>query len=141
MKMNGSRLRPFLCVGLAYFVIGVIAPYLLLNQFVEPGSWSSFWGIFWSLMGGTAGAVGALGIIYAFNSGGKPLQVMPLVFGGAPIINTFAETTSHALAGDAVTSIDPMFFLSLAIVIVGAVTVLLSAPKGHAPKPAADPPA
>ena len=26
MKMAGSRLRPFLCVGLAYFVIAVLLP-------------------------------------------------------------------------------------------------------------------
>ena len=42
----------------------------------------------WSLAGGAAGAIGALGIILAFNFGGRPIYVMPLVFGGAPVVNT-----------------------------------------------------
>ncbi len=132
-KMNGSRLRPFLCVGMAYFVIAVIVPYVLLFRFTEAGGWNSYSGVFWSLMGGAAGAIGALGIIYAFNFGGKPLFVMPLVFGGAPVVNTFTETISHTLAGDKVSAIGWPFFLSLAVVIIGAVTVLISAPRGHAP--------
>jgi hypothetical protein len=133
-KMNGSRLRPFLCVGLAYFVIAVVVPYFLLLKFPEPGSWTHVDGVMWSLMGGTAGALGALGIIYAFNFGGKPIFIMPLVFGGAPVVNTLAETISHNLWAQLSTS----FFLSLGVVIFGAVTVLVSAPKG-AHKPVAQP--
>ena len=33
------------------------------------------------------GAIGAVFIIYAFRSGGLPTYVMPLVFGGAPVVN------------------------------------------------------
>ncbi len=131
-KMNGSRLRPFLCVGLAYFVIAVVVPYFLLIKIPEPGSWSHVDGVMWSLMGGTAGALGALGIIYAFNFGGKPIFIMPLVFGGAPVVNTLAETISHNLWAQLSTA----FFLSLGVVILGAVTVLVSAPKGPHAKPA-----
>ncbi|MEM8541289.1 MAG: hypothetical protein AAGF25_10075, partial [Pseudomonadota bacterium] len=75
-KMDGSRLRPFLCVGLAYFAIAVIGPMLMLPSFQEPGGWApdgDWLGIAWSLGAGAAGAIGALGIIYAFNSGGKPI--------------------------------------------------------------------
>ncbi|MEQ1904737.1 MAG: hypothetical protein ABL888_11165 [Pirellulaceae bacterium] len=135
-KMNGSRLRPFLCVGLAYFVIAVVVPYFLLIKFPEPGSWTHVDGVMWSLMGGTAGALGALGIIYAFNFGGKPIFIMPLVFGGAPVVNTLAETISHNLWDQLSTS----FFLSLGVVILGAVTVLVSAPKGPHGKPVVAPP-
>jgi hypothetical protein len=70
-------------VGLAYFVIAVLAPLPLMQLFVEAGTWT-FRGVAWSLAGGAAGALGALGIIMAFNFGGKPIYVMPLVFGGAP---------------------------------------------------------
>ena len=42
-------------------------------------------GTAWSLGGGAVGAIGALGVIMAFNLGGKPVYVMPLVFGGAPV--------------------------------------------------------
>ena len=55
-KMAGSRLRPFLCVGLAYFLIAVILPALILLGWREPGRWSLL-GSLWSL---GAGAFGAL---------------------------------------------------------------------------------
>lgn len=129
MKMAGSRLRPFMCVGLAYFAIAVVAPLILMPAFpAEPGSGSSFWGIFWSLLAGTAGAIGALGIVYAFNFGGKPIFVMPLVFGGAPVINTFATM----LGEGTLSQVSVPFFLSLFLVICGAVTVLVFAPKPEA---------
>lgn len=125
MKMGQSRLRPFLCVGLAYFVIAVVAAYFLLQQFPEAGGWNTS-GVIWSLLGGAAGAFGALGIIYAFNFGGKPIFVMPLVFGLAPVVNTFTEITSKGLKSE----VSNAFYLSLAVTILGAVMVLVCAPKG-----------
>ena len=132
-RMQGSRLRPFLCVGLAYFTIAVIVPLLLSGSFPEPGSWDSVSGIGWSLLAGAAGAIGALGIIYAFNFGGKPIFIMPLVFGIAPVVNTLTETFSKNL----LSQVTPTFLGSLAMVICGATIVLVFAPRGHKPKPAA----
>ena len=85
--MHHSRLRPLICVGLAYFVIAVIVPYFFLGELGEDSTYRSL-GTLWSLLAGAFGAVGALGIIMAFNSGGQPVFVMPLVFGGAPVVNT-----------------------------------------------------
>ena len=134
-RMNGSRLRPFLCVGLAYFAIAVIVPLFLLGTFEEPGGFQNIGGVFWSLAAGAAGAIGALGIIYAFNFGGKPIFVMPLVFGFAPVINTFTETLTKGLFSQ----VSTMFFVSLSMVIAGAVIVLVFAPRGKPPaKPAAE---
>jgi hypothetical protein len=131
--MAGSRLRPFLCVGLAYFAIAVIVPLILIPNFPpEPGSWDSVSGIGWSLLAGAAGAIGALGIIYAFNFGGKPIFIMPLVFGIAPVVNTLTETFSKNLLGQ----VSPLFLASLATVIIGATIVLVFAPRGPRPKPA-----
>ena len=134
-KMNGSRLRPFLCVGLAYFAIAVVAPYFLLPYFPESGEWltPTGWisaGVWWSMAAGAVGAIGALGIIYAFNFGGKPIFVMPLVFGFAPVVNTLVETTSKGLLSE----VQPLFYGSLALVITGAVMVLVFAPKSAPPK-------
>ncbi len=131
-KMGGSRLRPFLCVGLAYFVIAVIGPLLMLPSFQEPGGWvpdGNWLGIAWSLGAGAAGAIGALGIIYAFNFGGKPLFIMPLVFGFAPVVNTMTTIVTDNLFG----RVSYMFFASLAMVIAGAVIVLVFAPRGKPP--------
>jgi hypothetical protein len=66
--------------------------------------------------------VGALGIILAFNYGGKPVFVMPLVFGGAPVVTTM--WSRHFGAG---------FLAGLMVVIAGAVIVLVTAPKGDKP--------
>jgi hypothetical protein len=80
------------------------------------------------LMGGACGAVGALGIILAFNSGGKPVFVMPLVFGGAPVVNTLFAIAKlnqwHAVS--------PFFWSGLILVIAGAAMVLIFAPRGDA---------
>ncbi len=131
--MNGSRLRPFICVGLAYFLVAVVVPFLVLAAQAEPepGGWN-FLGTAWSLGAGAAGAFGALGIIMAFNFGGKPVYVMPLVFGCAPVVNTFVSVVGLVRAGHAL-NISPIFYAGLIVVAVGAVTVLVFAPKPHKP--------
>ena len=137
MHMGGSRLRPFLCVGLAYFAIAVVVPVAVLGVWPEPGQWTIS-GTLWSLAGGAAGAIGALGIILAFNFGGKPIYVMPLVFGGAPVVNTFITI----LGSGAWDKVPILFYVSLLMVVAGAVTVLIFAPKaGGTPHAAAAIPA
>jgi len=126
--MHHSRLRPLICVGFAYFVIAVIVPYFFLGEMGEASTYRSV-GTLWSILGGTFGAVGALGIILAFNSGGRPVFVMPLVFGGAPVINTLVSISStHQWS-----NVNPFFWAGLILVVVGAAMVLAMAPRGDAP--------
>jgi MFS family permease len=132
--MQNSRLRPFLCVGLAYFALAVVVPYLILAVSPEPSRFN-FIGTMWSLIAGAAGAIGALGIIMAFNFGGRPVFVMPLVYGGAPVVATLVSTAVAGLWGH----IGPMFLAGLILVIAGAVMVLVFAPKGHGPVHAQSP--
>ncbi len=119
-----ARLRPFVCVGLAYFVIGVVVPAVVLKIKGESGGWT-LKGILYSLAGGALGALGALGIIMAFNFGGKPMVVMPLVFGGAPVVNSFLTITMAKRMKE----IGPVFLAGLVMVLLGAVTVLIARPK------------
>ncbi len=133
--MGSGRLRPFICVGIAYFFVAIVGPLLLmlvLGQEKGEGLFSGWTttGIFWSLAGGAAGALGAFGIILALNYGGTPTFVMPLVFGTAPVINTFIMLTVNKKWGE----ISPFFAAGLILVAAGAVTVLLTAPKGAPPK-------
>ena len=131
LAMLGSRLRPFICVGLAYFLIAVLVPLALLGLWTEQGNFTAV-GSLWSLAGGTAGAVGALGIILAFTFGGKPVYVMPIVFGGAPVINALVSISRAGTWNQA----HPLFYAGMLLVIGGAVTVLVFAPRGgHAPAP------
>ena len=82
----------------------------------EKGEWT-LPGIIWSLAGGALGAIGALGIILAFTFGGRPIYVMPLVFGGAPVVNAFLTI----YMARRVKEIGPLFLAALIIVILGAV--------------------
>jgi hypothetical protein len=128
--MQHSRMRPFVCVGLAYFVVAVVVPNLLLTGWSENSHYANLSGTFWSLAAGAAGALGALGIIMAFNFGGKPVYVMPLVFGGAPVVNTLFSAVSKGLLNN----LHPMFLAGLILVIAGAAMVLVFAPRGIPPK-------
>ena len=127
MGLGGNRLQAFLCVGLAYFGIAVVVPVILLGGGVSTG-WSTT-GVMWSLGGGAAGAFGALGIIFAFNFGGKPVYVMPLVFGCAPVVNAFVTNYKAGTWGD----VSAFFAAGLILAAVGAMTVLFFAPVQHKP--------
>ncbi|NBW96736.1 MAG: hypothetical protein EBR28_08395 [Planctomycetia bacterium] len=129
-----SSLRPFMCVGLAYFLIAVLAPLALLARGGERGAWSAK-GVLWSLLAGTAGALGALGVILALGFGGKPIYVMPLVFGGAPVVNTLLT----AFMNKAFDQLKAPFLAGLILVVLGAVTVLVfkPQPQPHTPPAAA----
>lgn len=139
-KMGGSRLRPFCCVGIAYFLIAVAVPVMILMA-APDGITLTFEqilsGMTWAVLAGGAGAMGALGIILAFNYGGKPIFVMPLVFGFAPVINTFV---SMFVAGT-LDKISLYFIGALLLGIAGAVTVLVFAPKAkpHGAAPSTSP--
>ena len=126
-----SSLRPFVCVGLAYFLIAVLIPLVLLSR-GERGGWTTK-GVVWSLLAGAAGAFGALGVILALGFGGKPIYVMPLVFGGAPVVNTLFT----AFMNRAFDQLKAPFLAGLILVILGAVTVLVFKPQPQAAAPAA----
>ncbi|MGD9645985.1 MAG: hypothetical protein AB7U73_09740 [Pirellulales bacterium] len=135
MAMGGSRLRPLLCVGIAYFAIAVVVPVVALALGQESAGKFTFWGVSWSLAGGALGAIGALGIILAFNYGGSPAYVMPFVFGFAPLINGFItvglsgkyrEMSSLTLGG---------MMAGLIMVSMGAFLVLFCAQKVAMHKP------
>jgi hypothetical protein len=119
-----SNLRPFMCVGIAYFVIAVIVPLALLARGGERGGWTNK-GVLWSMLAGTAGALGALGVILALGFGGKPIYVMPLVFGGAPVVNTLLT----AFMNRSFNQLKAPFLAGLILVIMGAVTVLVFKPQ------------
>jgi hypothetical protein len=125
--MGGSRLRPLICIGIAYFLIAVVVPLLLLMPLGDSGNWG-LQGSLWSLGAGALGAIGALGTILAFACGGKPFTVMPVIFGCAPVINTLATIAlAHTPSG----AVSPWFLAGMLIVAAGAATVLVFGPRAH----------
>lgn len=123
--LNGDRLKPLICVGAAYFIVAILLPSgILMARGELGGDWPAT-GITWSMMAGVAGALGAMGIILALTSGGRTIYVMPLVFGGAPVVNTFLSMFMTKEKQ----SIHPIFYVGLVLVITGAALVLTYAPK------------
>jgi len=135
--LSNDRFKPLICVGAAYLIIAIIVPVCILASRGQlSGGWT-FTGISWSMLAGSAGAMGALGIILALSSGGSPTYVMPLVFGGAPVVNVFL---AMYMSGAWKQGVNPVFYAGLILVIAGAITVLIFSPKSqkpHAEKPVA----
>jgi hypothetical protein len=122
----GSPFRALLCVGLAYMAIGVLVPSAALTAQGELGrGWNSS-GFFAATFAGALGALGAVFIIYAFRAGGVPAYVMPLVFGGAPVVNVIVTMVLHPPK----VSPNPMLFVGMLLVAVGAGLVLYFKPQG-----------
>jgi len=119
-----NPLRALLCVGVAYFLIGVLVPVAWLGAQGELKGFNSG-GVTWATIGGTLGAVGAICIILAFRSGGLPTYVMPLVFGGAPLVNVLFSMWLHPPK----TSPNPLLYVGFVLVALGAGLVLYFKPQ------------
>lgn len=116
---RNTALRAFLFVGLAYFLIGgLVLAYLYVSK-TEPLQFTGG-GAAVSTIAGVLGALGALGIVFAIKNGGLPLYVAPLVFAGAPIVNTLVSMiwTRPAKPPGA------MFYVGLGLAAAGAALVL-----------------
>ena len=119
----GNPLKALLCVGVAYFLVGVIIP---VGALAAQGNLSGFnsRGLVLATVAGALGAAGAACIIWAFRTGGLPAYVMPLVFGGAPIVNVLLSMTMHPPK----MAPNPLLYLGFALASVGAWMVLYYRP-------------
>lgn len=115
----GNPLRALLCVGVAYFLIGVLVPVAALASRGELGGFTRM-GALAATAGGALGALGAVCIIWAFRSGGSPVYVMPLVFGGAPVVNVLFSMWQHPPKS----APSPMLYVGFLLASVGAFLVL-----------------
>lgn len=132
MKMadpDFGRYKAFLVVGIAYFLVAVLAPLILLKV---SGSNLKFTGegFKWSLIAGTVGAIGALGVLLAFGKGGPPAAVMSIIFAGAPVVNAVVALKLHPPVGG-ISAIRWQFFLGIALAALGGFLVT----KFKDPKP------
>lgn len=119
----GNPLKALLCVGMAYFLVGVIVPVAALSAQGQLAGFSAS-GVTAATIAGILGAVGAVFIIYSFRTGGLPLYVMPLVFGGAPIVNVLYSMMTHPPK----TAPNPMLYLGFVLASLGAGMVLYYRP-------------
>ncbi len=119
----GSPMRALLCVGVAYFLIGVLVPIASLST---QGGLAGFTtkGSIAATIAGALGAIGAVCIIFAFRAGGVPTYVMPLVFAGAPLVNVLFTMLLHPPK----TSPNPLLYLGFVLAAAGAGLVLYFKP-------------
>jgi hypothetical protein len=109
----GARMMGILCVGAAYFVIGVIVPVVLFLTGLQ--KWSevnlTVNGLLFSGLAGVAGAVGAICVVFATKAavGAAAAEhlppstfkvyIAPIIFGLAPIINVLVSMVWHPKPG------------------------------------------
>jgi hypothetical protein len=118
-----NPLKALLCVGVAYFLIGVLVPVATLAAQGELGGFDPR-GLWTATIAGALGAIGAACIIWAFRTGGLPVIVMPLVFGGAPIVNVLLSMLLHPPKAEP----SPLLYLGFLLASVGAGMVLYFRP-------------
>lgn len=137
-----ASLKAFLFVCIAYALIGVATAVMLK---VRGSNWSfTGGGIQWSLIAGAAGAVGAFTLVLALGAaspiykGAAAAAVMPIVFAGAPIVNTLTAMLLHPPQGG-FRSLPLPFIAGCVLAAAGAFMVARYAPSntGGAAKPAA----
>lgn len=137
-----GRYKAFFIVGIAYFVVAILGPALLM--WVKGSGWSmSKSGVSWSFLAGTVGAIGAFCVLLAFGAVPDKTRtfvyvpiVMSIIFAGAPILNALVSMWEHR--GE-IESVKPMFYVGILLAALGGALVTFNKPKvkKHSPSPAA----
>jgi len=136
----GSRMKAFLMVGIAYFIVGIVGPMLVMKAKGTPLTFP-MGGLTWSLLAGLAGAVGAYFLLMALSSGKGPVEskalvllVPAIVFAGAPIVNAIVSITKDKVWGET----HWQFYAGILLAAAGVAMVMKYRPLGHgAPPPKA----
>lgn len=136
-----ASLKAFLLVGVAYFVVAIVGPVIVLLR--NGTNWSfNAKGVAWSFLAGTAGAIGAFTLILALGAAAASkvaspaAAVMPIVFAGAPIVNAAVGMMMHPPEGG-LKSIPLPFVLGILMAASGAFLVAKFSPAAQPPKPSA----
>jgi hypothetical protein len=151
----GSRLLAIFCVGIAYFLIGVVFPAAyLLRLPTKDQPERTLTGLLFSGLAGAAGALGAICVVYATQEAfgaareaklahpaAYKLYIAPLIFGLAPIINTLVSIIWHPKKGQPLHfgfhAPHPLLWVGILLVALGAGSVLYSKELSDRHAPAA----
>ncbi|HXW07949.1 MAG TPA: hypothetical protein VD833_22145 [Vicinamibacterales bacterium] len=121
----GNPMRALLCVGVAYFLIGVLVPVAVLASQGQGLRGFNGAGTTFATIAGALGALGAVCIIFSFRTGGTPTYVMPLVFGGAPLVNVLYTMYLHPPRVPP----NPLLYVGFVLAAAGAGMVLYFKPQ------------
>src|SRR5262249_2429295 len=127
-----SSYAAILCVGVAYFVIAIVLPLLIMWWKQMKPAWNAS-GVTFATLAGAAGALGALCVVFAtFEFGGDGLYVAPVIFALAPVINTILSLIWQPAPGAVLHFGAPAqlpgwkFYLGIVLAGLGAALVLYS---------------
>ena len=115
----GSPLKALLCVGVAYGLIGILLPVAALSSQGELTNFNSA-GLITATVAGALGAIGAGCINWAVRNGGLRIYVMPVVFGGAPLVTVLVTMIIHPPKS----SPHPLLYVGFMLAAAGAFIVL-----------------
>jgi uncharacterized membrane protein len=121
--LGGSGVHAFLMVGVAYVLVAILVPGIMIAR---AGTWGVFTtvGMGFTIAAGVLGALGALGIVFALVNGGRPNVVPPLVFAGAPIISVFVAMIYNPPQEYP----SPLFWVGILMAAAGAFLILSNRP-------------
>ncbi len=137
-----AGLKAFLLVCVAYFLVGFVTVLVLKSRGTNWSFTSS--GVSVSLLAGLTGAAGALTLVLALGAANREFgiaaasAVMPIVFGGAPIINAIVAMLVHPPEGG-LKALPLPFIFGILLAAGGGILVAKYAPTntGGAGKPGA----
>ena len=131
-----SPFKPYVFIGVAYVVWAIVGGMMGMRA---RGDSFNFFGIqkaamLYGFLAGTLGALGAFSLTSAMLNGGKPLFVMPIVFGGAVSVTAIVSTMRMK------ESISPVLWIGMTLVVVGIILVAIYTPESpkHKKDPAAE---
>ncbi len=139
MGFHHDRIKAFLFVGIAYFLVAVLAPLVIIAINGSGFNFSEFpKGITWSLIAGVAGAIGALTVLFALSNNIPPgatpkqaasaaSQVMSLVFAGAPVVAAIFGIIMNP-PKDGLGALDWRFLVGMVLAASGGAMVTLFKP-------------
>jgi len=129
-----SPFKPYVFIGIAYVVWAIVGG--VMGMKARSDSFNFFGAerpaMVWGFLAGTLGALGALSLTSALLSGGRPMFVMPIVFGGAVSVTALVSTIRLK------ESISPVLWVGMTLVVVGIILVAANTPHGPASKTVGD---
>ena len=133
-----SSFKPYLWVGIAYLIIAVVGGAIAMKLQGDNFSFSGKYrpAMTWGFIAGAVGAIGAPALTFALvKAKGNAALVMPIVFGGAVVVN--AVVSFFRVGTDPDHPQNPLLWVGMALVAVGIVLTAKYAPHGAPVKPAA----
>lgn len=125
--VNG-RFKAFLFIGLAYFIIAVVAPIVVLV--INKAEWQfTSKGIVYSTLAGMVGAIGAFCLQLALFKGGPPTSVASIIFAGAPMVNAIAAALVFNPPKNGLAAVKWQFILGVVLAAAGGYMVSAFPPK------------